>query len=76
MVTAYVMIKANTGDVDRVKGELLDLPGVESVHVVAGDLDFVVKVVADSPADVKDVAATALQDVAGVEDTETYVSMS
>lgn len=75
MVTAYVMIKANTGEIDRVKGQLLDLPGVQAAHIVAGDVDFVVTVVVDSPAEVKDVAASALQDIVGVEDTQTYVSM-
>lgn len=75
MVTAYVMVKANTGEADRLKGEMADIDGIESVHIVAGDVDFVVKVTVDSPAEVKDVAATRIQAIDGIEDTQTYISM-
>lgn len=75
MVIAYIMVKVNTGEADRVKSELSALPGVVDVHIVAGDVDFIVKVDADSPGDVKSVATAALQDVDGVEDTQTYLAM-
>lgn len=75
MVVAYVMVKVNTGEADRIKSELADLPGVVDVHIVAGDVDFIVKVDADSPADVKAVSTTALREIAGVEDTQTYMAM-
>jgi DNA-binding Lrp family transcriptional regulator len=75
MVTAYVMVKVNTGEADRLKGSFEGIEGVESVHIVAGDVDFVVKVVVDTPNDVKDIAATTIQHVDGVEDTQTYLSM-
>jgi DNA-binding Lrp family transcriptional regulator len=75
MVTAYVMVKVNTGEADRLKESFESIEGVESVHIVAGDVDFVVKVVVDTPNDVKDIAATTIQNVDGVEDTQTYLSM-
>jgi len=75
MVTAYVMVKANTGDADRLKSDLEALDGVVDAHVVAGDVDFVVKLSTDSPADVKDTVATGIQGIAGVETTETYIAM-
>ncbi|SEH61578.1 MULTISPECIES: Lrp/AsnC ligand binding domain-containing protein [Halopenitus] len=74
-VTAYVMVKANTGEADRLKADLAALDGVETVSIVAGDVDFIVTVVTETPADVKDVAATAIQDLDGVERTQTYVAM-
>jgi DNA-binding Lrp family transcriptional regulator len=74
-VTAYVMVKSNTGEADRVKSELQELDGVEEAHIVAGDVDFIVKVQADSPGDVKRVAAGAIQDIEGVERTQTYIAM-
>ncbi|WP_254272201.1 Lrp/AsnC family transcriptional regulator [Haloarcula marina] len=75
MVTAYVMVKAHTGDADRLKNEIEAVDGVEEVHIVAGDVDLIAKVVVGSPAEVKDVAATHIQGVDGVEGTQTYIAM-
>lgn len=74
-VTAYVMVKANTGEADRVKESLAALDGVVEAHVVAGDVDFVAKTVADDPGDVKRVATNAIQTIDGVEGTQTYIAM-
>ncbi|MXR39840.1 Lrp/AsnC family transcriptional regulator [Halobaculum sp. WSA2] len=75
MVVAYVMVKAASGDADRIRGAIRELDGVVEAHIVAGDMDFVVKVDVDEPADVKRVAADGIQDIAGVEDTRTYIAM-
>ncbi|MFC4357605.1 Lrp/AsnC family transcriptional regulator [Halobium salinum] len=75
MVTAYVMVKANTGEADRLKSEMVGLDGVESVNIVAGDVDFIVKVSVDQPAQVKEIVADHIQAIDGVEDTQTYISM-
>jgi len=75
MVTAYVMVKAHTGDADRLKTEIGAIDGVSEVHIVAGDVDFIAKVSVDSPAAVKDVAATHIQSIDGVESTQTYIAM-
>ncbi|QCC50402.1 Lrp/AsnC family transcriptional regulator [Halapricum salinum] len=75
MVIAYVMVKAHTGEADRLKREIEAVEGVLSAHIVAGDIDLIAKVEVDSPAAVKDVAATHIQAVDGVEDTQTYIAM-
>jgi DNA-binding Lrp family transcriptional regulator len=75
MVTAYIMVKANTGEADRLKGEMEALDGVASAHIVAGDVDFVVKVNVETPAEVKNIVADHIQAISGVEDTQTYISM-
>lgn len=75
MVTAYIMVKANTGEADRLKGEMEALDGVTSAHIVAGDVDFVVKVNVETPAEVKNIVADHIQAISGVEDTQTYISM-
>jgi DNA-binding Lrp family transcriptional regulator len=75
MVRAYVMIKAHTGEADRLREEMTAIEGIERAHIVAGDVDLIAVVDVDSPAAVKDVAATHIQDVAGVEDTQTYIAM-
>ena len=75
MVVAYVMVKAYTGEADRLKREIEAVSGVVSVHIVAGDVDIIAKVDVDSPADVRQVAATDIQSIDGVEDTRTYIAM-
>ncbi|QIB75789.1 Lrp/AsnC family transcriptional regulator [Halogeometricum borinquense] len=75
MVTAYVMVKASTGDVDRLKESMLNLDdGVKSVNIVAGDVDFIVKADVESPAEVKTIAAS-IHEMSGIERTQTYIAM-
>jgi DNA-binding Lrp family transcriptional regulator len=75
MVRAYVMVKAHTGEADRLLDEIEAIAGVVDAAVVAGDVDLIVTLDVDSPADVKTVAADAIQGIDGVEDTRTYVAM-
>jgi DNA-binding Lrp family transcriptional regulator len=75
MVTAYVMVKASSGDVDRLKAEMASIDdAVESVSVVAGDIDYIVTLRVDGPSDVKEIAAS-IHEMAGIEDTRTYIAM-
>ncbi|AFK19957.1 Lrp/AsnC family transcriptional regulator [Haloferax mediterranei ATCC 33500] len=77
MVTAYIMVKAAalTNGIDQLKEDLLAVDnGIESAHIVAGDVDFIVKVDVESPTDVKDIAG-GIQSVEGIEDTQTYITM-
>jgi len=75
MVIAYVMVKAHTGDADRLKDDIEAVDGVAEAHIVAGDVDFIAKVEVETPAEVKDVAATHIQEIQGVETTQTYIAM-
>jgi DNA-binding Lrp family transcriptional regulator len=75
MVVAYVMVKAHTGEAGRLRDDIEEIDGVVSAHIVAGDIDIIAKVDVDSPADVKDIAADAIQALDGVEDTHTYIAM-
>ncbi|GCF13171.1 Lrp/AsnC ligand binding domain-containing protein [Haloarcula sp. S1AR25-5A] len=75
MVIAYVMVKAHTGDADRLKDDIEAVDGVVEAHIVAGDVDFIAKVEVETPAEVKDVAATHIQEIQGVETTQTYIAM-
>ncbi|AXR79437.1 Lrp/AsnC family transcriptional regulator [Natrarchaeobaculum sulfurireducens] len=75
MVTAFVMVKANTGEADRLRTEMEAIDGVDSAHIVAGDIDIIAKAQVDTPAAVKEIAATQIQDIDGVEGTQTYIAM-
>ena len=75
MVVAYVMVKAHTGEADRLKREIEAIEGVLEAFIVAGDVDLIAKVEVDTPGEVKDVAATQIQGIDGVENTQTYIAM-
>jgi DNA-binding Lrp family transcriptional regulator len=76
MVVAYVMVKAHTGEADRLRDDIRALEGITSAHIVAGDVDIIATVDVPSPGEVKDIAATRIQALDGVEDTHTYVAMA
>ena len=76
MVVAYILIKANTGEADRLLSDVSEVDGVIDSHVVAGDVDLIAKIEVDAPTDVKQIVANELQSIDGVEDTETYISMN
>jgi DNA-binding Lrp family transcriptional regulator len=75
VVIAYVLVEASTGEADRIAAAIRAVDGVESVHVVAGDVDFVVRVAVDSPAAVRAAVVSAITGVDGVENTRTYLAM-
>ena len=75
MVTAYVMVKALTGEADRIKRDIEALEGVVDVHIVAGDIDLIAKLDVPSPADVKTLAADRIHEVDDVDSTQTYIAM-
>lgn len=75
MVHAYVMVKAHTGEADRLREAIEAISGVERAHVVAGDVDIIALVDVENPAAVKDVVASEIQSIDGVGTTQTYVAM-
>jgi DNA-binding Lrp family transcriptional regulator len=75
MVVAYVAIKANTSEADRLLETVSAVDGVVDAHIVAGDVDLIAKLDVDSPADVKHVAAESLGGLEGIEGTTTYIAM-
>lgn len=75
MVTGYILIKANTSEADRVNKAIAELSGVVQTNIVAGDVDFITKVTVDTPAAVKDIVASGIQTIDGVETTQTYIAM-
>lgn len=76
MVTAYITVKAHTGEADRLVSDIESITGVERAHIVAGDIDIIAVVNVASTADIKDIAANSIQQIDGVERTQTYVAMT
>ncbi len=75
MVKAYIMVTAHTGEADRLKTAIEAIDGVERAHIVAGDVDIIAVADVETPAGVKDIAATEIQSVDGVGGTQTYIAM-
>jgi len=75
MVTAYVMVKANTGDVKQLRDSIRAVESVDSCHIVAGDVDLIAKLSAENPDGVLEVVGEKIRGLAGVEDTRTYLTM-
>ena len=75
MVMAYIMVKAHTGEADRLRETIADIEGVARAHIVAGDVDIIAVADVDTPAGVKDIAATEIQSIDGVSTTQTYIAM-
>jgi DNA-binding Lrp family transcriptional regulator len=75
MVTAYVLIKVNTSDVDRLLDDISSIENIQDAHIVAGDVDVIAKIEVESPEDVKGIVADRIQSLDGIENTETYISM-
>ena len=75
MVTGYILIKANTSEADRLNNAIAELDGVVQTNIVAGDVDVITKINVDTPGAVKDIVATGIQTIDGVETTQTYIAM-
>lgn len=75
MVTAYVMIKANTSDVKQLRDTIRRIDAVNSCHIVAGDVDLIAKLHADNPDGVLEVVGEKMLPLGGVENTQTYLAM-
>ncbi|ATW89764.1 AsnC-like helix-turn-helix protein [Halohasta litchfieldiae] len=74
-VTAYILVKSNTSEVDRVKEAIEANDGITQANIVAGDVDFIAKVSVETPGEVKDIVASGIQTISGVENTQTYIAM-
>lgn len=76
MVTAYILIKANTGEADRLKTAVEACDGIEYAYIIAGDVDLIARAEVPSTAAVKALVADELQAIDGIADTTTYIAMA
>lgn len=76
MVHAFVMVRSEAGTPQEVRDTLETVDAVTQAHVVAGEYDLIVEVDAPTVYDVLDVATDEIQEIEGVLETKTYVSMN
>lgn len=73
-VTAVVLIKAQTREINELATALAELDGVAEVYSVAGRYDLVAIVRAERNEDIADLISQRMHQVPGIVDSETLIS--
>ena len=73
-VTAVVLIKAQTREINQLAQALAELDGVTEVYSVAGRYDLVAIVRAGRNEDIADIISQRMHQVPGIADSETLIS--
>ena len=74
MITAIVLIHADTARIPEVAETVADLDGVSEVYSVAGDADLIAMVRVHEHEELDDVIAGQLNKVEGIVDTSTHIA--
>jgi DNA-binding Lrp family transcriptional regulator len=75
MVHAFVMVKTEAGDSERLVDAVRGLEDVLEAHIVAGSWDVVAEVDAAEMHEILKTASREIQGLRGVVDTKTYISI-
>lgn len=74
MKVAFVLVKCQLGQVERVANQVMEIDGVSEVHSVTGPWDLLVKLYAEDYDAFGDVIPGRVQKIGGVRDTETLLA--
>lgn len=75
MVNAYVLVDADVGVATDVLEQFRELEAVADGHVVAGNWDVILEVTGNEVYDILSMVTDEVQELEGVVDTKTYVSL-
>ena len=73
-VTAIVLIKAKTTQINELAEAIARIPGVRDVYSVAGRVDLVAVVQAHRNEDLADLISTKIHAIPGLENSETLIA--
>ncbi len=73
MAVAFVLINVEPGTETKILSELRKVPFVKEAHFVYGVYDIVVEVEADAMEKLKDIVASKIRMIEGVEATTTMI---
>jgi len=76
MVHAFIMVKTAAGKSEDLLARIRGIEPVHSAHIVAGNYDIISEVDAAEVYDVLHTVSTEMQQLDGVADTKTYISMN
>ncbi|MFL0458880.1 Lrp/AsnC family transcriptional regulator [Kytococcus sedentarius] len=74
MISAIVLIHAESAKIPQVAQSIAEIPGIEKVYSTAGAVDLIAVVQVERHEDFADVIADRLNKVQGVTDTETHIA--
>ncbi len=74
MKAAFVLVKCELGQLEKVANALMELVGVSEVHSITGDYDLIVKLYATTYDDFGDLIPDRLQKVPGIQETQTMLA--
>lgn len=74
MITAIVSISVDGSLIPEVAQQVVDIPGVENVHSVTGDVDLIAVVRVRQHEDLAEVIADRIGKIDGVVDTTTNIA--
>lgn len=74
MLTAIVLINADTSLIPEAAAAVADLPKVSEVYSVTGDVDLIAMVRVNAHEELADVIANQISKVTGVLETRTYIA--
>jgi len=74
MVTAIVMIKAETSRIPELANQITEMAGVQEVFSVAGRVDLVALVKVAHNEDLADVISDKMRHLEGIVETETMIA--
>jgi DNA-binding Lrp family transcriptional regulator len=75
MVHAFIMVQTDAGKSEALLDDVTALDGVTEAHIVAGEFDMIVEVDTGEVYEVLHTASSDIQDLDGVADTKTYISL-
>jgi DNA-binding Lrp family transcriptional regulator len=75
MVHAFVMIKTEAGEGERLLDAIRQVVSVSEAHIVAGNYDIIAEMDTEEVYDVLKSVSGDVQGLQGVTDTRTYISM-
>lgn len=74
MVTAIVLIKAETSQIPELANQIAEMDGVQEVFSVAGRVDLVAVVKVSRNEDLADVISDKMRHLKGIVETETMIA--
>lgn len=74
MISAIVLIHAESARIPQVAANIVEIPGVEKVYSTAGAVDLIAVVRVEKHENFADVIADRLNKVEGITDTETHIA--
>ena len=74
MISAIVLIHAESAKIPQVAQSIAEIPGIEKVYSTAGAVDLIAVAQVERHEDFADVIADRLNKVEGVRDTQTHIA--